>query len=243
MPISANKLIYDLRRKVNAIDSGRSKDYRIVDLVSFINDAYSIIISHLIQEKDENETIRNHLRPQMVVNKKLKCKKTNDCNICEIIYPDNFYELINIRSEVCKDCCKGTKKFEVLKPQGDDIDVASRNPYRQANYYFEQLLCYETNKGLRFYHNNEMDILSIEIDYYRKIKGIEAPKLVECEDHIYKNWDGELIKNNVDFEIDSTYLANKVTDVAAALMNNASTNFVGFNEKLKEILQINQLHK
>jgi hypothetical protein len=218
MPISANKLIYDLRRKVNAIDSGRSKDYRIVDLVSFINDAYSIIISHLIQEKDENETIRNHLRPLMVVNKKLKCKKTNDCNICEIIYPDNFYEL-------------------------DDIDVASRNPYRQANYYFEQLLCYETNKGLRFYHNNEMDILSIEIDYYRKIKGIEAPKLVECEDHIYKNWDGELIKNNVDFEIDSTYLANKVTDVAAALMNNASTNFVGFNEKLKEILQINQLHK
>lgn len=243
MAVSASKLIYDLERKINAVDSGRAKDYRIVDLVSFINDAYEIIIEHLIAEKDQNETIRNHLRPLMVPNLKLDCKETSDCDVCAVEYPEDFYELINIRAEVCKSCCPGTKKFPVPKPQGDDIDEARRNPYRRANYYFEQLPAYENPNGLRFYHSNELDVLDIYIDYYRKIKRIEAPSLVEKNDHIYMNWDGQLIVNDVDFEIGSTYINRKITDVAALLVHNASTNYIAFNEKLKEILQINELNK
>lgn len=243
MPISANKLIYDLERKLNSVDSGRQNDYRIVDLVSFINEAYELMIESLVAEKDQNDTIRNHLRPLMVPGKKLKCKKTSDCDICEITYPSDFYEIINIEVEACKECCPGTKKFVVDKPQGDDIIRAKNNPYRKANYYFEQLHCYESTNGLRFYHQNEMNILGITIDYYRKVKRIEAPELVECNDNIYKNWDSQLIVNNVDFEIDSTYFNNKVTSVAELITKRASTDYVAFNEKLKEILQINNLHK
>lgn len=243
MSISVSKLIYDVERKINAVDSGRSNDYRIVDLVSFVNDAYEIVIEHLISEKDQNETIRNHLRPLMVPNYRMECVDTDDCEVCHAQYPDNFYELINIRVEACKECCPGTKKFPVPKPQGDDIDEARRNPYRKADYYFEQLPSYESSNGLRIYHQNEMDVLGVYIDYYRKIQRIEAPSLVECEDHVYRKWDGELIVNDIDFEIDSTYINRKITDVAAALITNASTNYTAFNEKLKEILQINQLHK
>lgn len=243
MAISAAKLIYDVERKINAVDSGRANDYRIVDLVSFINDAYELIIEHLIAEKDQNETIRNHLRPLMISNYKLTCTPTDDGNVCNITYPDNFYELINIRSEVMKDCCSDKKTFPIPKPQGDDIDEARRNPYRKADFYFEQLLSYENHDGLRIYHDNEMKISGIYIDYYRKIQRIEAPSLVECEENIYRKWDGELIVNDVDFEIDSTYINRKITDVAAMLIQNASTDYTAFNEKLKEILQINQLHK
>lgn len=243
MPISANKLIYDLERKLNAVDSGRANDYRIIDLVSFINDAYEVVIEHMIAEKDQNETIRNHLRPLLVPRHKLECVDTDDCNVCEITYPDNFYELLNVRAEVCKDCCSGTKEFPVPKPQGDDIDEARRNPYRKANYYYEQLLSYETTNGLRLFHENEMDILSVYIDFYRKITRIEAPELVECPDHIYKNWDGALINNSVNFEIDSTYINRAVTDVAHYLATDASKDFAASNESIKRILQLNQVHK
>ena len=166
MAISVSKLIYDVERKINAVDSGRSNDYRIVDLVSFVNDAYEMVIEHLIAEKDQNETIRNHLRPLMVTNHSMECAETDDCNVCAGTYPDDFYELINIRTEVCKECCPGTKRFPVPKPQGDDIDEAMRNPYRQSNYYFEQLLSYEWRDGLRFYHSNELDVQKVYIDYY-----------------------------------------------------------------------------
>lgn len=243
MAISANKLVYDVARHINSVNSGRANDYRVVDLVSFLNESYEAIIAELILEKDQSETIRNHLRPLMVSNYKLDCSSTSDCNVCKITYPENFYEIINIRAEVCKDCCPGTKKFPVTKPQGDDIDEASRNPYRQANYYFEQLSCYEDTDGLRFYHHNEMEVLNIYIDYYRKIKRIEAPELVECLDNIYLNWDGALIVNNVDFELDTTYISSSIPRVAAAAVNNASGDFAASREMVREILQLNQLHK
>jgi hypothetical protein len=243
MAISAKKLIYDVERKINAIDSGRANDYRVVDLVSFVNDAYELIIEHLIAEKDQNETIRNHLRPLMVPNYKMTCDSTDDSGVCLSKYPDDFYELINIRATVKKDCCEGLKTIPLPKPQGDDIDEARRNSYRKADFYFEQLPCYESINGLRVYHDGELEVVNVYIDYYRKINRIEAPSLVECEDNIYKKWDGQLIVSDVDFEIDSTYLNRKISDVAAYLIQNASTDYLASNEKLKEILQINQLHK
>ena len=244
MAISAKKLIYDVERKINAVDSGRMNDYRIVDLVSFVNDAYELTIEHLIAEKDQNETIRNHLRPLLIPNVELDCiQSDSNCDFCLVKYPDDFYESVNISAEVGKDCCPDIKRFPLTKPQGDDIVEAIRNPYRKANFYFEQLPSYESTDGLRVYHSNELEVKKVFLDYYRKIERIEAPSLVECEDHIYKNWDGQLIVNDVDFEIGSTYLNRKITDVAALLIHNASTDYIAFNEKLKEILQINNLHK
>lgn len=243
MAISVKKLIYDVERKINAVDSGRANDYRVVDLVSFVNDAYELIIEHLISEKDQNETIRNHLRPLMIPNQKITCKASSDPGVCIAEYPDDFYEVINIRAEIEKDCCPESKLIPLPKPQGDDIDEARRNSYRKADFYFEQLPCYESTEGLRIYHDGHLNVKHIFIDYYRKINRIEAPSLVECEDHIYRKWDGQLIVSDVDFEIDSTYLNRKISDVAAYLIQNASTDFLASNEKLKEILQINQLHK
>lgn len=243
MPISANKILYDIERKFNAVNSGRANDFRVVDLVSFANDAYELIAEHLIAEKDQNESIRNHLRPLLVSDYCTKCETSKDCKYCEINYPNNFFEIINLRIEVCKDCCKGTKKFPIPKPQGDDIDEARKNPYRRANYYFEQGLAYESSNGLRLYHENEYDIIEVCMDYYKKITRIEAPKLVSCESDAYKNWDGTLIVNNVDFELDSTYINRKVSDVAVYLMGVASRDFSFSQAELQKIISINQLHK
>lgn len=241
--VSAKKLLYDLRRKIEATNSGRDRNFRVVDLVSFINDAYEIIIEHLISEKDQNETIRNHLRPLMVHNYKLECKDGDDCRYCYVEYPDNFYELINTRVSVCHECCDEIKSYPLTKPQGDDIEMAILNPYRKSDYYFEQMPSYEYGNGLRLYHSSSQEVKEVRIDYYKKIQRIDAPSLVECTENIYLDWDGRLIVNDIDFEIGSTYLNRKVTDVAAVLALNASSDFVASNEKIKEIIQINTLHK
>ena len=44
MGVSANKLIYDFERKFNSVNSGKKKKFRVVDIVSFINDAYEKVI-------------------------------------------------------------------------------------------------------------------------------------------------------------------------------------------------------
>lgn len=243
MAVSVNKLIYDLERRLNAVDSGRSNDYRIVDLVSFINDAYELVIEHLVQEKDQNETIRNHLRPLLVPDYTFGTIDDSNQYFSKVTYPSNFYEISRIRIKATKDCCDGFKWLIPKKPQGDDLDTARGNPYRRSDYFFEQALIFDSDNGLRIYHEGDFKVESVVIDYYRKIKRVEAPELVEHANQVYRNWDGDLIVNNVDFEIDSTYLARKIVDVAEYLTSDASKDFLSANEKVKKILQINQLHK
>lgn len=242
MSTSANKLVYDVAWKLNSIRTGRANDFLVVDMVSAINTAYQRIMSLLIAQKDKSETIRNHLRP-LLKQVALNCVPTDDPDVCRITYPDDFYEVNTIRVTATKDCCEGEKKFPVQKPQGDDVDEARENPYRRADYYFEHLPCYEWERGLEFYHDQLLDVEEVNLKYYRRVKRIEAPEMVDCVDNVYRNWDDEVISDNVDFEISTTYLDDTVTDVATYLLENAAEDYAKANEKIKEIIQINQLYK
>jgi hypothetical protein len=239
MPISSRKLVYDTVRKLNGLNTGMGQSFSVLDLVSAINDAYEIIVENNIKLTDTNSLVRDNLRKLEVKNYELPLENRGSYYFAK--YPADLYKRLNHHVEVL---CEGCVKSKIIIPrivQSDDLHEARKNPYRKANFYWEQLIMDEGGDGLYIYTENEMSISKFLIDYYRKIKYIEAPSLVECNDYIYRNYDDRIISNDVDFDLDSTYIARKVTDVAVLLLRTDIKDTEAFNLKLQSIIQTDKI--
>lgn len=244
MGISAAKLVYDFERKINGVNGGRDSKYRIVDIVNYLNEAQEVWFENKMLVKDTNNRVRNDLRVFEVKKEELDCEEV-DCNCCKADYPENFYELSNQIAKVCGvgDCEGVNKEIIIRMTQGDDLQEARKNPYRQGNFKWEQLPGDEAGNSLYVYHEGDMKVSKVCVDYYRKPKRIEAPKLVECGDFVYENWDRDLISKNCDFEVDGTYANNQVTDLAVLFASRDRHDVQGFQTQLQKQLQIQNLYK
>jgi len=239
MPISSRKLVYDTVRKLNGLNTGMGQSFSVLDLVSAINDAYEIIVENNIKVTDANSLVRDNLRKLEVKNFNLDIENRGDYFFAK--YPENLYKRLNHVAEVS---CNGCNKNKTIIPrlvQSDDLHEARRNPYRKSNFSWEQIIMDEGADGLYIYTDNQMDIVKFTIDYYRKIKYIEAPSLVECNDYIYRNYDDRIIINDVNFDLDNTYIARKVTDVAVLLLRTDIKDTEAFKLKLESLIQTDKI--
>lgn len=243
MPISAKKIVYDTYRKYNALISGKAKDVRVVDIVATINDSAETIIEAYVCQEDQNRAIRNHLKDLVVKQKvSMKCK-TVDENCCIIEYPEDHYATSNIVIEASHSCCSDSKKIPVVTVQSDDLHLARENPYRQSNFFFDQAIGDEAHDGYYIYHDCNMNIKNVWIEYIRKYKPIQAPSLTGCNKNQYKNYCQELIVEDVDFDLCSTYINRKVSDLAAYQLAVSNRDLQFSQAKLNEIINLNQIYK
>ena len=244
MGISANKLVYDFQRKLNATNSGRNKNYRIVDIVSYLNEALEIWYENKVFAAETNDKIKHDLRQFVVPKHELKCEEV-DCDCCLAKFPENYYKTLDIEVKVCNDeCCPGIKKSICpINPQFDDKNKARKNSVWEADFKWEQLLFKEVSEGILIYHEGEMEVEGVCIDYYKKPRYIQAPELVECTESKYLDWDSNLITINSDFEVDSTFGNRQLTDIAVLNAERDSGNIQQYQTQLQKILQLDALYR
>lgn len=239
MAVSVRKLIGETRRKINSLNTGASQDIKIIDLVSIINEAYEILVESYVRLADKDPLIKEGIRQLEVKNKSLKLEKRGEYFFAE--YPENYYKRLNhYVIATCKDC-DGSKMLIPRIVQSDDLHEARKNPYRKANYAWEQLVMNDGPDGLYIYTDNKMDLSKVAIDYYRKINYIQAPSLVECQGHEYLDYDDSLIVKDVNFDLDSTYIARKVSDVASLIVRADTLDRASYDLKLNQIIAVNKL--
>lgn len=215
MAISARKLVYDTIRKTNGINTGAKQSFSVLEVVSAINDAYEIVVENNVKVTDLNSTARENLRKLEIKNAELKFELRDDHYFA--YYPDNLYKRLNhVVVAKCAEC--EDKRIIPRIVQSDDLHEARRNPYRKANFGWEQLIADEGGDGLYIYTDGRMEISKVIIDYYRRINYIEAPSLVECNDYQYMSYDDKLITKDVNFDLDNVYISRKITDVASLLL-------------------------
>lgn len=239
MPTSARKIVYDFHRKVNSLNSNRGKSIRIVDAVSALNEAYEILFENNVRLAETDSRYRDNLRQLEIKNKVLPVSKVSE-DVYFCAYPSNLYKRLNQVVTATTEKC-GTKNIVPYIVQSDDLQIARKDPYRRASYPYEQLPADEAGDGLYLYTDGEFDITDCTIDFFRKIKHIQAPSLVKCEDNSYLNWDLERITTDVDFDIDSTYFDRKVSDVGALLYTRDMKDVAGFELQLKKIISIDNI--
>lgn len=236
MPVSAKKFVYDFYRKRGDLQNRTQETPSFVDAIAYINEGLEIWYRNKTAIAQTDQEVRNDLRIWKMDKVKLELKeKDSDCLIAK--YPSDLYFRLNQVAIATKDCCPGiTKRIPIRMNQSDDIQETLRNPFRRANYFYEQLNAVEASNGLIIYHQGEIDIESVEIDYYRRPKEIHAPSHSECANGYY-DYDGKLITKDQDFEGGDTFAQLDIVDIAVLLSQRDAHDMESFQSQLTKIFQ------
>lgn len=249
MGVSSKKLVYDFKRKYNAVNSGKGRSIPIVDVIAYLNEAQELWFEHRVFVAQTNQKVRNDLRVFKKDGRRpsdrIKCQSYGE-GACIIKYPNDLYHRLNQIVWVSKDCCPDHPKEIIPRIiQSDDLHEARHNPNRKSDFFFEQLLAIESSDGIVIYHDNEMKVEYAYLDYYRKPKEIHAPSLEECDadGKVYYDYCGRIITEDQDFEVDDTYSANDIVDIAVLKAHRDTGDLQGYQAQLNLILGGMNLHK
>lgn len=242
MPVSARQLVGDFERKLNSLNTHQGQSYQIVDAINTLNEAWQIVFENNVKLAELDSRYRNNLRQLEKKNVKLQLKQL-DNNVVFAEYPSDLHTRLNhYVTAKCTD--KGCKDCKMIVPritQSDDLHKNRQDPYRGANFAWEQLPMDEAGNGLYLYTEGKMEVCEMFVDYYRKITLMQAPSLVSCTINEYYDYDGNPIFLDVPFDVDSTYLARKVVDVAVLMTHRDIRDAEGFQTQLNRILALENL--
>jgi len=238
--IPVEKLLYDFYLKKNSMNTGSSKNFAIRDVVSFINEAWYRIAENNIQLAEQDRRYEDNIRLLKVKHKKLNLTKVDE-DYWVAKYPSNLYKRLNqsavISHERCVDC---QKEIPLRIVQSDDLNDARRDPYRKANFGWEQLIAEQGSNGLYVYTDGQLDLDSVTVDYYKKPTGVTADHLITCNKPI-SQLDGILEANSVFFEVDNSSIATKVVDVAVLISDAATRSPQQFQTDFNKIVSIDKI--
>lgn len=237
--IKATKLQEEYRRHLNRLNTDCEKSVSISDGDAYINEAIDIIFENLVVKFEINDLVRNHLRQLEVSNYKI-IPEVLDKNISKAKYPEDFYKFGRSFIKVCHRHCNIEKTIGLHVVQTADLNKSLKDPYWQPSWEWEIGLAQESGNDLLIYHNCQYDPKEVYIDYIRKPKHIQTPSLTK--NGSYTNSSGEVVSQNIDFEIDSTFLWRKIVSLAAlntALDHGAVQDY---SLKLQNILTLDKIY-
>ncbi len=242
MPVSTRQLVGDFERKLNSLNTHQGQSYQIVDAINTLNEAWQIVFENNIKLAESDSRYRNNLRQLEKKNVKLQVSQV-DNNIYFASYPSDMHTRLGhyVTAKCTKKGCSDCKMIVPRLTQSDDMHKNRQDPYRKANFPWNQLPMDEAGDGLYFYTDGEMELCEVFIDYYRKISRMDAPSLLKCSISEYYNYDGSAVFLDAPFEVDSTYLARKVVDVAVLMAHRDTRDTEGFQTQLNRILVLENL--
>lgn len=242
MPVTARELIGQFERKLNSLNTNQGQSYQVVDAINILNEAWEVVFENNLKFAETDSRYRNNLRQLEKKNVKLTLKEIAD-GISYAEYPEDLHTRLNhYVTAKCTD--KGCEKCKMIVPritQSDDLHKNRQAPYRKADFQWEQLPMDEAGNGLYLYHDGAMEICEIYIDYYRKIKKMQAPSLLRCSFQTYYDYNDKQIVIDEDFDVDSTYLARKVVDVAVLMAHRDIRDLEGYQTQISKILALENI--
>lgn len=234
MEVSVRKLIYDFNRKTNSNVSGQIQQYQIIDIVEYLNEALEIWFENRVKIREVDTEVRNALRVFEVKDFLLPVEQVNPNN-SRVKFPDNYYAKLNVLVYCTEPkCCEGiVKEIEPQLIQSDDLHTARKDTYQKSSFKWERLLADEAGGYLYLHHDGECVAEKASLSYIRKPKRVEAPQL--CA-NAYVDYDDNLITEDVNLEVDDTFDANTITDIAVMCASRDSTSPQDFNSQVQKII-------
>lgn len=230
----------EFRRRINRRNTEYSRRVGVADIDNYINEAYRFWVSAKVENAEVDSAARNSLRQLEVKNKSLSlnCHK----NFYVAAFPDNYFRTLHYsiygKKEGCKDCPKLMLPRVV---QSDDLVESLLDPYRAPSFEYNEVLVDEAGDSLVIYTNNNFDIDAVYLSYYKKITLVACPKLTENRQYIGPS--GDVIKDNVDFEISATYDLDDIIDIAVLYFLRDVGDNIELDTQLRKIQTKYQLFK
>ncbi len=199
----------EFRRRVNRRNTSVSSRISVVNTDSYLEEAYRLVYRVLVENAETDSAARNNLRQLEVKNKKLKTKCHD--GFFEAEYPDNYYSTLHYTVKATKEGCEGCDKMLIpVIVRSNDLSESLKDPFRKPSFEYEEVLVDEAGNSLVLYTNNEFNISTVLLSYFKKITPVQCPSL--SENKSYVNGRGETISKDVGLEID--YIFDDIIDLA-----------------------------
>lgn len=232
--IKARRLVYEFKTKFNRFNGKDKPDLPVVDIMSTLNEAVGVYFESLVEMAEVDSYYRDALRCLEVKNHNLKeNKKSKTASESVFTIPDDSYRVI--RAQVyakTKNCPQ--KKMRAIKVQSDDLEALRCDEFWKSSYEWEQILYDESKEGFHFFHEGQMDVAKVDIDYYLRPSEIHAPSM--AKDGEYIDWCGEKRTIDCDLELDKVFDNRKIVDIAIVLARQNLEEFQGSQAKINEII-------
>ena len=195
---------YDLKKKLNKVDSQQYRNLLIPELDWALNEAMEIFIKLVAQPRyktqmgfetaqrtiDDIRTIVVHESPLPVVSN-------------FVVLPADYWHFLNATVSMTKGVCSSTGRIFVR--QHDDNFETS--PFDKSSFEWKTINCVFTEDGMRLYTDGTFTIDNLKINYIR------TPKRIAISN--YNLLDGAAVVKQ-DCELSSVY-HNQIVDIAVAL--------------------------
>lgn len=234
--IKVQRLHYELKKRLNRIFSDNERAITVVDVDSYLNQAKEILLENYSVVVEKNRNLSDRLATLKVKHEKLKESTLNEKSIAFKL-PDNHYSTLS-RYAVgkSKECHKEDKIF-VNVIQTHKIEESLRDPNTSPNFNWRETFSNESNGEIHIYHNDNLIITEVYIDYLKWIPDVAYYSGVA--NGLYIDQDGNTIMEDKHLMIDDKILWIKIVDIAEYLIKKnfdenyrAAIDSILFNEKV-----------
>lgn len=236
--IKVNRLHNSTRSYIRRYNRELGKKVYVKDIDDALNEAIDLIFENYAAKFENNKTIRNHLR--QLERKSITLPVTSKAKDHVFVeYPEDLYMLT--RQTCWASLGEFTDRLTVRKVQSDDLSESLVDPNWKPSFEWRETICDEAGNGLYVYHNGEFEIDSIEVDYLKKPDHVAAPSLVQ-PDNYYIDETGTKVKEDCDFEIDSTFIWRKVANVAALIILRNLGEIQDYQTQLNKMISLENIY-
>lgn len=229
--IKATELQYHVRKEIHRINSGFDKAISVPDIDAFINESIDFIYEKLIKAAEVDAELRQHLRLLEIHGYKPSLKESD--NHVYFSLPEDFYKILRVEVYAGKKDC-GDKLMNTYPIQNEDKTNFFKSPFRSPSYEWGETAMDEYNEGYKIY-KTDFTITDVIINYIKKPQHIQTPSLAYNKSYIdAKN---NTVSEDVDFNIDSTFIWRKVYKLAALNILNSFGQVDQYQLRLNELIQ------
>lgn len=238
MAISVKRLITEFDLKFDRFKSDYKKNIRNEHKLMMLNEAQEIFYENRVQLAEVNSLFRNDLRRFEIKEVPLnKIASKEDYDV--YAYPPDLYKMLRQKAIVSKPPCPNNKTLSIEIVQTDDLNRSTNSLYWESSFEWEYLKGDEGGDNLYVYHDSNLILDSVIIDYYRRPKVIHGASMFA--DGRYTDWNGDEIGFDQGMEFDATYAYRTIIDVAILIARNNLGDVSDFKMKLEEILNKDRL--
>ena len=95
------------------------------------------------------------------------------------VLPDDYFEWKRISGRAESDCCKDNRTMVIYLAEEANVDELLRDKHKQPNFEWGETFCTLKSNRVRIYTNNEFQLNSAILSYYRQPRRVEIQGCVD----------------------------------------------------------------
>lgn len=216
--MNIKEMHYDLKQKLNKIDSAQYKNLLVPEIDWKINEAIEIVTKNIAQPRfsqiqgfEINQRNIDDIRTLVVDEKQITPTKINDKTYF-VSLPTDYMFYISSRVSIRKNQCTSTGIRCTVRQHGD---LFESSPFDSSNFEWEDINITFYDRGIKIYSDGTFDVTDFHLDY------VKTPRFVHNAEGFsptgYRKLDGTQLTGHVDCDLPE-HIHREIIDMAVLII-------------------------